>query len=372
MHADLEFEYPHKIEKMIIKGKMLSVIEEEEKRITQMEYEKEASAFRRKIVSYEEFYDNMKKIPIEMEKVNVDDEAVEKKKSQSDGASNKNVSYDDFKKDHASNYLFDQDLNELRYKFWENDEERYERLKKVWMQLKKTHALGGVDARTPVEQIVFQSQLVENIRNLRWRIDQELVKKGEYPIFKDYYSSYSKKEFLIDSDIDFFKLQKFLKLNPKTLEEDPQIGYDYTRILNLIKKKKLLEETRPVFGNDVEVSYHHEITQKPQSLENFNKQKTERERELQELHELDDNEPDKDDFDGDDELENTKTIGILKKEKSRDKDRFLKHFEDMTKKMEEGTTYYPEKKKEKKNEKRLKTKLKMKERKELAKAQKPQ
>jgi hypothetical protein len=41
---------------------------------------------------------------------------------------------------------------EQAYKFWENDEERSQRLKKIWLELRKKNALGGVEARTTEEQ----------------------------------------------------------------------------------------------------------------------------------------------------------------------------------------------------------------------------
>jgi hypothetical protein len=42
---------------------------------------------------------------------------------------------------------------ELEYKFWENQEEKAERIKKIWIDLKRKNALGGVDKRTTKEQI---------------------------------------------------------------------------------------------------------------------------------------------------------------------------------------------------------------------------
>ena len=44
--------------------------------------------------------------------------------------------------------MFHNDLLELEYKFWENQEEKAESIKKIWIDLKRKNALGGVDQRT--------------------------------------------------------------------------------------------------------------------------------------------------------------------------------------------------------------------------------
>ncbi len=68
------------------------------------------------------------------------------------GHSRKDTKYEVFLQQHASKYLFDNDLLEQAYKFWENDEERSERLKKLWLDLKRKNAIGGIEARTTEEQ----------------------------------------------------------------------------------------------------------------------------------------------------------------------------------------------------------------------------
>jgi len=46
----------------------------------------------------------------------------------------------------ASDNLFDNDLLEQQYKFWESAEDREARLKLLWLDLKRKNALGGIDA----------------------------------------------------------------------------------------------------------------------------------------------------------------------------------------------------------------------------------
>lgn len=68
------------------------------------------------------------------------------------------------------------------------------------------------------------------------------------PIFKDNYADkYDKEEFLIDADLEFYKIKKLMDKNPKILKEDPIVGLEYYRIIQLIKQKKLLENTSDHF-----------------------------------------------------------------------------------------------------------------------------
>ncbi len=48
---------------------------------------------------------------------------------------------------------------------------------------------------------------------------------------------------MIDAGMEFFKIKKLLSKNPKLLKDDPILSLDYFKIINLIKRKKLLEET---------------------------------------------------------------------------------------------------------------------------------
>jgi hypothetical protein len=48
------------------------------------------------------------------------------------------------------------------------------------------------------------------IRRLRWRVDQELTSKHIEPIFKESYYSYSKDEFMLDADFEFYKVRNLL------------------------------------------------------------------------------------------------------------------------------------------------------------------
>jgi len=79
-------------------------------------------------------------------------------------------------------------------------------------------------------------------------MDQELVKKNVEPVFKENYRMYDKEEFLIDADVEFFKVKELLKKNPRMLKDDPLMSLDYLKILKLIKRTHLVEETSDPFN----------------------------------------------------------------------------------------------------------------------------
>lgn len=120
--------------------------------------------------------------------------------------------------------------------------------------MKRKNAFGGIDASTFEEQQEINTQAVDLIRRIRWRVDQELTRRNIEPLFPNNYAGkYDKDEFLIDCDLEFFKIKKLLEKNPNVLKEDPILSIDYLKIMGLIRQRKLLEHTTNVF--DAENAY---------------------------------------------------------------------------------------------------------------------
>lgn len=83
----------------------------------------------------------------------------------------------------------------------------------------------------------MNQEIIELVRRIRWRTDQELTKRNIEPLFKDNYTDkYDKEEFLIDAGMEFYKIKKLLTKNPKILKDDPVLSIDYFKIINLIKR----------------------------------------------------------------------------------------------------------------------------------------
>lgn len=52
----------------------------------------------------------------------------------------------------ASPNAFENDMLEIELKFWESDADREERIKKLWIDLKRKNAIGGEEAVTTFQQ----------------------------------------------------------------------------------------------------------------------------------------------------------------------------------------------------------------------------
>lgn len=156
----------------------------------------------------------------------------------------------------------------MEYKFWETEEDKQHRIKKLWIDLKRKNALGGSDARSTSEQVAINKQIVELVRKIRWRVDQELTRRNIEPIFKENYYSYDKQEFLIDADFEFVKVKNLLSKSPKMLKEDPVLSIDYLKIINLIKQKKLLEQTSDQYDPTSALEAHwHDVEAAQRKIE---------------------------------------------------------------------------------------------------------
>jgi hypothetical protein len=169
MQKDLEFEYPQHTEKLKIKGDILKIINSEEAKLQKMKEEQEFKEKADPELNYEQYFesltsDNVRDISFSRQY----QRQVSKKKE--------------------NELIFEKDLDEKSQMFLEDDFERELRLKELWLDLKRKNVIGGPDARTTNEQLDLQEKIVDKIRDVRWKIDQELVKKNIDPLFKKAYN----------------------------------------------------------------------------------------------------------------------------------------------------------------------------------------
>ena len=104
----------------------------------------------------------------------------------------------------------------------------------------------------------LRTEIIELIRKIRWKVDQELVRRNHRPLFaNNYMEKYEKEEFLVDADMEFFKVKKLLEKNPRVLRDDPVLSIDYHKIINMIRQKKLVESTSDHFdsGNSYKATW---------------------------------------------------------------------------------------------------------------------
>ena len=135
---------------------------------------------------------------------------------------------------------------------FETPRERENRIKQMWLDLKRKNAIMGPDARTTEEQLAIQDEIVDRCRELRWKIDQELIKENIEPLFKFNYRKYTAQDFMVDSTVEFSKLKHFLSHNPSVLKENNALTNEY----QFIKKLMILEHSGRVNDAEANNDYH--------------------------------------------------------------------------------------------------------------------
>ena len=171
--------------------------------------------------------------------------------------------------------------------------------------------------------------------------------------------------------MEFTKIQRLLQKNPKVLKEDPLLGIDYLRIINLIKRKKLVENTSDEFDPkasidstylDLDLIDKEEIRRKHDAAERFQKEMDiESTASTGERLQLEDQEAET-------------SVRSAKKREEREKDRLMKQFDALAEQYEKSTSLIAnqkatesagdlKRKQKKKKEKTLASKLRLKEKK---------
>ena len=173
-------------------------------------------------------------------------------------------------KENSQAYLLDKDLLEMNYEYWETPEEKEERLRINWIESKQkllkniemTNSLVERDGiELPRDLITTEdtieklsNELCKMIRDLRFKIDQNLLKINKHPLFGSNYKYYKGDEFLIDSDHEFYKIKKFLKNDKNKIINDHEVVHRYDELLETLKRKKIMENTYTEHYN--ERAYH--------------------------------------------------------------------------------------------------------------------
>ena len=152
MQADLEFEYPQKLEKIVVKNEILNWLNNEEEKLKNIaiEFAIEQEARNKSqtkltpgddfYLTYEDYYGNTDM---------VGSSSLSSLKFRQNEKTK--MSYEAFMNSYASKNIFDNDLLEMQYKFWESEEDRELRLKKTWLEQQRRNIEGGVDALSTQE-----------------------------------------------------------------------------------------------------------------------------------------------------------------------------------------------------------------------------
>jgi len=253
---DLNFEAPHIVNKNEIKNRIMSEIEDEEQRLknaadrqSQLESESEIERMRKKKTNYESYFGILP---------NYNADVLAKKSDRfSEGAGRnmkKFVKFEEFVKEFSNKYMFDNDLLYDTYYYWEDLDQKEMRLRELWINSRKERLEQNM--KRPETLSKELTKLNDNIsvlvRNLRRKIDQTLLKNRKHPIFGANYRYYKYDEFMLDSEIEFHKIKKFLESSPEKIKNDPEIGYKYKELIDLLKRKKIGEATTSQFEDPID------------------------------------------------------------------------------------------------------------------------
>ncbi len=242
---DLEFEMPHIINRIEIKNQIMKEIEEEEKRFAEQkkgkeEEESEIEKLRRSKKNYESFF----KI-----QPNYNADILVKQSGKFTDLMQKNmkkyVKFEEFVNEFSNRFMFDNDLLYETYYYWEDQEEKELRLRQLWAESRKT----SLDSKVKKPEIFakdltkLNSDIQNSVRALRRKIDQTLLKNNKHPIFGANYRYMKREDLLIDSEIEFHKIKKFLQNSPEKIRDDPEIGIKYQELMTMLKAKQIGQET---------------------------------------------------------------------------------------------------------------------------------
>lgn len=173
MQADLEFEYPQKLEKLLVKQDLLRWLDEEEEKLKNIALEEFMESESQKkaavkltpgkefFLTYDDYYGNKDMVSSATSMIKIG----------AGGMIEKSLTYEEYAAQNKSDKVFDNDLLEAQYKFWETNLEKEQRLKKVWIDMNRRKALDGVDAISSEEQDELNDKIIELTRKIRWSMD---------------------------------------------------------------------------------------------------------------------------------------------------------------------------------------------------------
>lgn len=153
--------------------------------------------------------------------------------------------FEEWKKENSKEYIFDNDLLYETYFYWEDLDDKEARLRQKWIESRRRRLATGDHTK---EITKLNSRITSLVADLRVRIDQTLLKNRKHPVFGSNYRFYRPEEFLADAELEFHKIKKFLENSSEKIQQDPEIGFRYQELIDLLKRKVVIERALPRFG----------------------------------------------------------------------------------------------------------------------------
>lgn len=253
---DLNFEAPHIVNRIEIKNKIMNEIDQEEEKVKmasdkQLQADSDTAVEKNKTkkTNYESYFGILP---------NYDADVIAKKSDKFAEGAEKNmkkfIKFDEFVNEFSNKYMFDNDLLYETYYYWEDAEEKEARLRELWINTYKDRLEKNIKRPESVSKDLqkLNDEIAVLLRNLRRKIDQNLILNRKHPIFGSNYRYLKRDEFMFDSEVEFHKIKKFLTNVPEKIKLDPEIGYKYKELIDLLKRKKIGEATYNKFEDPVD------------------------------------------------------------------------------------------------------------------------
>lgn len=139
---------------------------------------------------------------------------------------------------------------EATYRVFETYDERMVRLEKKWLKNRLVTLEAGVERPTEDEKQDLLDKAVNKLRRLKFLVDQKNTENAKDLLFKEH-RVLSKEELLRDKDSHYEKLVDYLRLPDEKRRLHTIDEIDDNKILTMIKKKEIVEDTNEPFDNSV-------------------------------------------------------------------------------------------------------------------------
>lgn len=148
---------------------------------------------------------------------------------------------------------------EATYRVFETYDERMVRLEKKWLKNRLVTLEAGVERPTEDEKQELLDKAVHKLRRLKFLVDQKNVENAKDLLFKEH-RVFSEEEMLRDKDSHYEKLVDYLRLPDEKRRLHTIDEIDDNKILTMIKKKEIVEDTNIPFDNSVRTVLTEEDT----------------------------------------------------------------------------------------------------------------
>eukprot|EP01015_Nassula_variabilis_P021264 TRINITY_DN3770_c0_g1_i2.p1 TRINITY_DN3770_c0_g1~~TRINITY_DN3770_c0_g1_i2.p1 ORF type:complete len:745 (-),score=182.72 TRINITY_DN3770_c0_g1_i2:154-2388(-) len=127
------------------------------------------------------------------------------------------------------------------YRLFENNEERMARLEEKWLKVRLASLESNLEKPTMQEQSETLQKVVDKVRRIKWRVDQQMQKNAEKLLFEEH-MRFTQDELMADEEVYYEMLDFYLKQSEEAKKDTPRKELDDERIMKTIKRRQLVED----------------------------------------------------------------------------------------------------------------------------------